>query len=144
MENFDFNKIENYLRNGGDASVIANAFADKLNAIINTMKAENDLTNAAEKVSLAWNDYINIYFGMNKLPDGTVLEDWYLETDEVSKLIDTVIRLFPIAKKYADIVDNTTNWAEKVINEAKNTIKNPPSDNFENTLKSFYKKYGIH
>lgn len=144
MENFDFNKIEKYLRNGGDASVIANAFADKLNAIINTMKAENDLTDAAEKVSLAWNDYINIYFGMNKLPDGTVLEDWYLEADEVSKLIDTVIRLFPIAKKYADIVDNTTTWAEKVINEAKNTIKNPPSDNFENTLKSFYKKYGIH
>lgn len=144
MENFDFNKIEKYLRNGGDASVIANAFADKLNAIINTMKAENDLTDAAEKVSLAWNDYINIYFGMNKLPDGTVLEDWYLEADEVGKLINTVIKLFPVAKKYADIVDNTTTWAEKVINEAKNTIKNPPSDNFENTLKSFYKKYGIH
>ena len=143
MENFDFNKIEKYLRNGGDASVIANAFADKLNAVINTMKAENDLTNAAEKVSLAWNDYINIYFGMNKLPDGTVLEDWYLEADEVGKLIDTVIRLFPVAKKYADIVDNTTTWAEKIINETKNTIKNPPSNNLENTLKSFYKKYGI-
>ena len=51
MENFDFNKIEKYLRNGGDASVIANAFADKLNAVINTMKAENDLTDAAESFS---------------------------------------------------------------------------------------------
>ena len=143
MENFDFNKIEKYLRNGGDASVIANAFADKLNAVINTMKAENDLTNAAEKVSLAWNDYINIYFGINKLPDGTMLEDWYMEADEVGKLIDTVIKLFPVAKKYADMIDNASRWTEKIINETKNTIKNPPSDNFENTLKSFYKKYGI-
>ena len=144
MENFDFNKIEKYLRNGGDASVIANAFADKLNAVINTMKAENDLTDAAEKVSLAWNDYINVYFGINKLPDETVLEDWYMEADEVGKLIDTVIKLFPVAKKYADMIDNASRWTEKIINETKNTIKNPPSDNFENTLKSFYKKYGIH
>ena len=144
MENFDFNKIEKYLRNGGDASVIANAFADNLNAVINTMKAENDLTDAAEKVSLAWNDYINVYFGINKLPDETVLEDWYMEADEVGKLIDTVIKLFPVAKKYADMIDNASRWTEKIINETKNTIKNPPSDNFENTLKSFYKKYGIH
>lgn len=144
MENFDFNKIEKYLRNGGDASVIANAFADKLNAVINTMKAENDLTDAAEKVSLAWNDYINIYFGINKLPDETVLEDWYMEADEVGKLIDTVIKLFPVAKKYTDMIDNASRWTEKIINETKKTIKNPPSDNFENTLKSFYKKYGIH
>ena len=144
MENFDFNKIEKYLRNGGDASVIANAFADKLNAVINTMKAENDLTDAAEKVSLAWNDYINIYFGINKLPDETVLEDWYMEADEVGKLIDTVIKIFPVAKKYTDMIDNASRWTEKIINETKKTIKNPPSDNFENTLKSFYKKYGIH
>ena len=97
-----------------------------------------------QKVSLAWNDYINIYFGINKLPDGTMLEDWYMEADEVGKLIDTVIKLFPVAKKYADMIDNASRWTEKIINETKNTIKNPPSDNFENTLKSFYKKYGIH
>ena len=143
MENFDFNKIEKYLRNGGDASVIANAFADKLNAIINTMKAENDLTDAAEKVSLAWNNYINIYFGINKLPDETVLEDWYMEANEVSKLIDTVIKLFPVAKKYTDMIDNASRWTEKIVNETKKTIKNSNDNNFENTLKSFYKKYSI-
>ena len=138
MENFDFNNIEKYLRNGGDASVIANAFANKLNSTINAMKVENELKDAAEDVSLAWNDYIDIYFGINKLPSGTVIADWYLKAEDVNKLLDSVIHLFPTVKKYGDMLDNVSKITEKVINET--TKKNC---DFETTLNTFFKKNNI-
>lgn len=146
MENFDFNNIEKYLREGGDASIIANAFANKLNATINTMKAEKDLKSVGEKVSIAWNEYIDTYFGINKLPDGSILEDWYLDADEVGQVVDSAVKFIPMLKKYSDILSKISDVTEKTIIETKKNIPvatKSINDTFESTLNSFFKKYGI-
>ena len=142
MENFDFNNIEKYLREGGNPETIAKAFADKLNITIHTIDDEKSLNKAMEKISIAWNDYVNIYFGIHKLPTNTILEDWYITTDDVKILMDSLVKFIPTIDKYLKTVENLND----IISPAKIKVTDTATkakSKVDNIVDDFFSKYGI-
>lgn len=119
MENFNFNDIETYLRNGGSPETIANAFADKLNLALATIEDESALDDAAKNVVNAWNNFADVFFGINKLPKNSKIEDWKLTSaDDVIGIMDALIQILPVINHYAELVEgletNVKNTKEKV------------------------------
>ena len=142
MENFDFNNIEKYLREGGNPETIAKAFADKLNITIHTIDDEKSLNKAMEKISIAWNDYVNIYFGIHKLPTNTILEDWYITTDDIQILMDSLVKFIPTIDKYLKTVENLND----IISPAKIKVTDTATkakSKVDNIVDDFFSKYGI-
>ena len=119
MQNFNFNDIEAYLRNGGDPETIANAFADKLNLALATIEDESALDDAAKNVVNAWNNFADVFFGINKLPKNSKITDWKLASaDDVIGIMDALIQIIPVINHYAELVEglenNVKNTKEKV------------------------------
>lgn len=119
MQNFNFNDIEAYLRNGGDPETIANAFADKLNLALATIEDESALDDAAKSVVNAWNNFADVFFGINKLPKNSKITDWKLASaDDVIGIMDALIQIIPVINHYAELVEglenNVKNTKEKV------------------------------
>lgn len=142
MENFDFNNIEKYLREGGDPEAIAKAFADRLNTTIRVIDDEESLKKTSEKVSTAWNDYINVYFGTHKLPVDTVIEDWYINDTDVNAIMDSLVRVIPTVDKYIKIVENFNSAIQPTKNKINNTtIKT--KNKVDTIIDDFFSKYGI-
>ena len=138
MENFDFNNLEKYLRDGGDPEAIANAFADRLNTTIRAIDDEDALNNASLKVAEAWNDYAKVYFGIHKLPTGTILDDWYINERDVNTIMDTLIKTTLAVDKYMKALDSFSS----IIQPAK--IKaNDAKEKVNNIVDDFFSKYGI-
>ena len=120
MENFDFNNIEKYLREGGDPESIAKAFADKLNTVIHTIDDEDTLNDANNEVVGAWNDYVDIYFGIHKLPVETKVEDFYINEEDVEYFMNTIIKLLPAVRKYSMTLSNILEPAKTKVNDVVN------------------------
>ena len=142
MENFDFNNIEKYLREGGNPEAIAKAFADKLNVTIHTIDDEKSLNKAGEKVSIAWNDYANVYFGTHKLPNNTILEDWYITADDVKTLMEGLIKIVPAVDKYIKTIENLNDIISPVKVKVTDTATKTKSK-VDDIVDDFFSKYGI-
>ena len=138
MENFDFNNLEKYLRDGGDPEAIAKAFADRLNTTIRAIGDEDALHDAALNVTESWNDYVEIYFGTHKLPDGTILDDWYIHEKDVNIIMDTFVKILPAVDKYMKALDSFNS----AIQPAKIKV-NDTKDKVSNIVDDFFSKYGI-
>jgi len=138
MENFDFNNFEKYLRDGGDPEAIAKAFADRLNTTIRAINDEGALNDASLDVVESWNDYVEVYFRTHKLPDGTILEDWYFNKDDVNAIMDALVKFLPAIDKYMKAFDNF-NFAIQPTKTKVNNIK----DKASNIVDDFFSKYGI-
>ncbi len=124
MANFDFNNIEKYLREGGNPETIANAFADKMNLILAVMNDENALTESAEKVCKAWNDYVVSYFKVNSLPANSKQEDWYISVGEVKDIMDLLVRILPVINKSSEFISAV----EKEVKKNTKTLANNTND----------------
>ena len=135
MENFDFNNLEKYLRDGGDPEAIAKAFADRLNTTIRAIDDEDALKDASIEVAEAWNDYVEVYFGTHKLPAGTILDDWYINEHDVNTIMDTLVKTIPAVDKYMKAFDSFSSVIQPKANDAKDKISNIVDD--------FFSKYGI-
>ena len=117
---FDFNSVEKYLREGGNAETIAKAFADELNRAVAVVEDEQDLEDARGYLVEAWNGYMDAYFRHRKLPKGYAIEDFYFEDEQVEKMMERIVGMIPVVDKICDIGNKS--------NE---------------TLRSFYDKFGI-
>lgn len=133
----DFNNVEEFIRNGGDAQAIAQAFADNLNQVLARIEEEKAVGQKCEKVVEIWNDFVDAYFKVNKLPETTVNADFYLTDADVMKLIETFVQIVPMIVKYGSAIESFANNAEKIINTKSD--KNA----FSETLEGFFRKLNL-
>ena len=135
MINFDFNDVERYLRDGGKPEDIANAFAEKLNSIIKVIDNEDNFNDSRNALADAWNKYIQNYFNRYKLPDGTLIEDWYINIDDIDVITDTLVRVVPLFYKYMNFVEDVS----QSVKESNTVIKSKTN----NAINDFFNKYHI-
>jgi hypothetical protein len=135
MTNFDFNDVERYLRDGGKPEDIANAFAEKLNSIIKVIDNEDNFNDSRDALVDAWNEYIQNYFNRYKLPDGTLIEDWYINIDDIDVITDTLVKVIPLFYKYMNFVEDVSQSVKK-----SNTVIKSKTNN---TINDFFNKYHI-
>ena len=129
--NYNFNDVEKYLREGGDATKLAQAFADTLNGAIAQLQKENKLGEKAVAFADAWNAYIDEYFKIYDVPDNYVVADMYLNEKDVNYLMEQVLKFIPL-------LDRLNGWFEvgtEQVSKSKSKV--------ENTVDKFFDKFGI-
>ena len=129
--NYNFNDIEKYLREGGDATELAQAFADTLNNALAKFQKENKLDEKATAFADAWNAYIDEYFKNHDVPENCVVADMYLNTKDVNYLMEQVLKLIPLFDKLNGLFEI---GAEQV-SKSKGKV--------EDTVDKFFNKFGI-
>ena len=134
----DFNNLEQYLREGGDPQVIAQAFANKLNNMIAKINQESAIEEEAENVVKAWRKFIEAYFEVNEIPDGFLIEDFEFKTEEVVKIIETFVSIAPYFEKYVSAIEKFSNNTEVIKDNSKKL-----EHTFEDTITKFFNKMNI-
>jgi len=129
--NYNFNDVEKYLRNGGDAVELAQAFADTLNNALAKFQKESKLDEKANGLAAAWNAYIDEYFKNHDVPENYVVADMYLNTKDVNYVMEQVLKFIPLLDKLNGLFEV---GAEQV-SKSKNKV--------EDTVDKFFDKFGI-
>jgi len=129
--NYNFNDVEKYLRNGGDAVELAQAFADTLNNALAKFQKESKLDEKANGLAAAWNAYIDEYFKNHDVPENYVVADMYLNTKDVNYVMEQVLKFIPLLDKLNGFFEI---GAEQV-SKSKNKV--------EDTVDKFFDKFGI-
>lgn len=129
--NYNFNDVEKYLRDGGDPTKMAQAFADAMNKALTKVQEENKLGQKANEFANAWNAYIDEYFKTHDVPDNCVVADMYLNDRDVTYLMEQVLKFIPLLDKLNGLLEVGTVQVSK----SKNKV--------ENTVERFFDKFGI-
>lgn len=129
--NYNFNDVEKYLRDGGDATKLAQAFADTLNNALAKVQEENKLDEKAIAFADAWNAYIDEYFKNHDVPENYVIADMYLNTKDVHYLMDQVLKFIPLLDKLGNLFE----VGAVQVSKSKNKV--------EDTVDKFFDKFGI-
>ena len=129
--NYNFNDVEKYLRDGGDPTKMAQAFADTMNKALTKVQEESKLGQKAEEFANAWNAYIDEYFKTHDVPNNYVVADMYLNDRDVTYLMEQVLKFIPL-------LDRVNGWFEVgtgQVSKSKNKV--------EDTVDKFFNKFGI-
>ena len=129
--NYNFDDIAKYLRDGGDATKLAQAFADTLNEALAQVQKENKLEAKATAFADAWNAYIDEYFKHNDVPENYVVADMYLNTKDVNYLMEQVLKFIPLLDKLNGLFE----MGAEQVSKSKNKV--------EDTVDKFFNKFGI-
>lgn len=129
--NYNFNDVEKYLRDGGDPTKLAQAFADTLNNALAQVQKENKLDEKGTAFAEAWNAYIDEYFKSHDVPENYVVADMYLNTKDVNYLMEQVLKFIPLLDKLNGLFEI---GAEQV-SKSKSKV--------EDTVDKFFDKFGI-
>jgi len=129
--NYNFNDVEKYLRDGGDATKLAQAFADTLNNALAQVQKENKLDEKATAFADAWNAYVDEYFKTHDIPNNYVVADMYLNDRDVTYIMEQVLKFIPLFDKLNGLFEV---GAEQV-SKSKGKV--------EDTVDKFFNKFGI-
>lgn len=129
--NYNFNDVEKYLREGGDATKLAQAFADTLNEALAQVQKENKLEEKATAFADAWNAYIDEYFKFHDVPENYVVADMYLNTKDVNYLMEQVLKFIPLLDRLNGLFEMGVGQVSK------------SKDRVEDTVDKFFNKFGI-
>lgn len=129
--NYNFNDVEKYLRDGGDPTKMAQAFADVMNKALAKVQEESKLGQKAEEFANAWNAYIDEYFKTHDVPNNYVVADMYLNDRDVTYLMEQVLKFIPLLDKLNGIFEVGTVQVSK------------SKDKVEDTVDKFFSKFGI-
>jgi anaerobic ribonucleoside-triphosphate reductase len=129
--NYNFNDVEKYLRDGGDPTKMAQAFADVMNKALAKVQEESKLGQKANEFANAWNAYVDEYFKTHDVPNNYVVADMYLNDRDVTYIMEQVLKFIPL-------LDKLGGWFEF---EAKQMSKS--KDKVEDTVDKFFNKFGI-
>lgn len=140
--NYNFNDVEKFIREGGSAEEIANAFADKLNLAIATVEAQNTLAEKSDALVDAWCEFVDEYFKHKDMPKNTTIKDWYISKGEVIKLFDMLVKVLPAFDKYGDAMRMITGVKSDIVNSTEKTVK-VNKDKFEDVMNDFFNKIGL-
>lgn len=140
--------LEERLRHGERPEDIAKEFADSLNAALAIINKEKDITNDAQLTADSWNHFVHSYFVVNKLPEGMTENDFYVQAEDMVKLLDAFVKTIPALDKYTKLMNDTEETLKKVQNKLKNdnyfkeTVDNTAMS-FDKAMKDFFNKMHI-
>ena len=140
--------LEERLRHGERPEDIAKEFADSLNAALTIINKEKDITNDAQLTADSWNHFVHSYFMVNKLPEEMTENDFYVQAEDMVKLLDAFVKAIPTLDKYAKLMNDTEETLKKVQNKLKDdnyfkkTVDNTATS-FDKAMKDFFNKMHI-
>ena len=141
--NFDMQRLLDTF--DGDAEKLAQAFADSLNNELAKQRQHDYITDAAQDVADAWEEFVDEYFDENDLPDGMDEEDFYIDAEVVKGILNLFIKLLPyfdLAHEYIEKLEGLNKEVNVAAHKVADNVKN--SDVYEDVMKRFFKNNGIN
>ena len=81
---------------------------------------------------------MDTYIQEHSLPNNITIKDFYVNTDNMIELADTIVKLIPFIVKYAPVLENISDGAEELSNKIQNkNLENLDDFDFQNLISSF-------
>lgn len=130
---YNFNNIDELIRNGEDPEAIAKAFTSRLNEAINANSRDKEREEAGHAFADAWNTLVELWLENNDLPDGMEEDDIYFDCETALEAFDGIMSMI---KKTAPLMNLLTKMADED-NYNKTCYKKPADNSFDSVMRSF-------
>lgn len=133
---YNFNNLEEMLRNGVGADEIALAFTKNLNTALDALKP-TPMQKASEELSKAWNHMMDLWIEEHEVPSYiNNKDDLYIDSESALHLFEEVMQVLskvaPLYMAIADLVNDEEKPATKPAPVSKNT-----DDEFDIVMRNF-------
>ena len=133
---YNFNNLEEMLRNGVGADEIALAFTKNLNTALDALKP-TPMQKASEELSKAWNHMMDLWIEDHDVPSYiNNKDDLYMDSESALHLFEEVMQVLskvaPLYMAIADLVNDEEKPATKPAPVSKNT-----DDEFDIVMRNF-------
>lgn len=133
---YNFNNLEEMLRNGVGADEIALAFTKNLNTALDALKP-TPMQKASEELSKAWNHMMDLWIEDHDVPSYiNNKDDLYIDSESALHLFEEVMQVLskvaPLYMAIADLVNDEAKHATKPAPVSKNT-----DDEFDIVMRNF-------
>lgn len=106
---YNFNNIDELIRNGEDPEAIAKAFTSQLNEAINANSRDKMREEAGHAFADAWNDLMDLWLENNDVPDGIDKEDLFFDCPTALEAFDgimgMIVKTAPLMNLLSKMVD---------------------------------------
>ena len=130
---YNFNNIDELIRNGEDPEAIAKAFTSRLNEAINANSRDKEREEAGHAFADAWNTLVELWLENNDLPDGMEEDDIYFDCETALEAFDGIMSMI---KKTAPLMNLLTKMADEN-NYNKTCYKKPADNSFDKVMRGF-------
>lgn len=130
---YNFNNIDELIRNGEDPEAIAKAFTSRLNEAINANSRDKEREEAGHAFADAWNTLVELWLENNDLPDGMDEDDIYFDCETALEAFDGIMSMI---KKTAPLMNLLTKMADED-NYNKTCYKKPADNSFDKVMRGF-------
>lgn len=130
---YNFNNIDELIRNGEDPEAIAKAFTSQLNEAINSNSRDKMREEAGHEFANAWNTLVELWLENNDLPDGMEEDDIYFDGPTALEAFDGIMGMI---KKTAPLMNLLTKMADED-NYNKTCYKKPADNSFDKVMRGF-------
>ena len=132
---YNFNNIDELIRNGEDPEAIAKAFTFKLNEAINANSKDKEREEAGHAFADAWNILVELWLENNDLPDGMEEDDLYFDCPTALEAFDgimsMIVKTAPLMNLLSKMVD------EEESKPMPKTCKKPTNNSFDSVMRGF-------
>lgn len=133
---YNFNNLEEMLRNGVGADEIALAFTKNLNTALDALKP-TPMQKASEELSKAWNHMMDLWIDDHDVPSYiNNKDDLYIDSESALHLFEEVMQVLskvaPLYMAIADLVNDEEKPTTKPAPVSKNT-----DDEFDIVMRNF-------
>lgn len=131
---YNFNNIDELIRNGEDPEAIAKAFTSQLNEAINANSRDKMREEAGHAFADAWNDLMDLWLENNDVPNGMEEDDLYFDCPTALEAFDgimaTIVKTSPLMSLLGKMLDEEEN---KPIPKA----CKKPDNSFDSVMRGF-------
>ena len=131
---YNFNNIDELIRNGEDPEAIAKAFTSRLNEAINANSRDKEREEAGHAFADAWNTLVELWLENNDLPDGMDEDDIYFDGVTALEAFDGIMDMF---KKTAPLMNLLTKMADDENIDKSCCYKKPADNSFDSVMRGF-------
>ena len=131
---YNFNNIDELIRNGEDPEAIAKAFTSRLNEAINANSRDKEREEAGHAFADAWNTLVELWLEDNDLPDGMDEDDVYFDGATALETFDGIMGMF---KKTAPLFNLLGKMADEENIDKSCRYKKPTDNSFDKVMRGF-------
>lgn len=132
---YNFNNIDELIRNGEDPEAIAKAFTSQLNEAINANSRNKMREEAGHAFADAWNDLMDLWLENNDVPDGIDKEDLFFDCPTALEAFDGIMNMIvktaPLMNLLSKMVD------EEESKPMPKVCKKPTDNSFDSVMRGF-------
>lgn len=131
---YNFNNIDELIRNGEDPEAIAKAFTSQLNEAINANSRDKEREEAGHAFADAWNNLMDLWLENNDVPDGIDKEDLFFDCPTALEAFDGIMGMIV---KTAPLMNLLSKMVDEEESKPMPKVCKKPDNSFDSVMRGF-------